>query len=58
MTQIVVDIRKTTEQEKTDYFLLQPYRVTAYVYETENLIQYGASEEDVLNIKIGEITKD
>lgn len=55
MTRMIVDIKKISEKEMEENMLIYPYRVTAYVYETEKIIRYGVDEEDVLKMKIGKI---
>lgn len=55
MKQIIVDIKKLSNEYMKEHNLLKPYRVTSYVYHTNKIIEYGVPEKDIQDYYIGKI---
>ena len=57
MKQIIVDITILTDDYMKEYNLYNKYRVKAYVYDTNQIIEYGVREEYIQDYYIGKIIK-
>lgn len=57
MKQIIVDITILTDEYMKANDLYCRYRVKAYVYDTNQIIEYGVREEYIQDYYIGKIIK-
>lgn len=55
MKQIIVDIKRLSDEYMKEYDLYCRYRVKAYIYATDNIISYGVEEKDIKDYEIGKI---
>lgn len=57
MKQIIVDITILTDEFMKTHDLYNKFRVKAYVYNTNEIIEYGVRAEDIQDYYIGKIIK-
>lgn len=57
MRQIILDIMILTDDYMKENNLYNKYRVKAYVYNTNEIIEYGVRTEDIQDYYIGKIIK-
>lgn len=58
MKQIIVDIMILSDKFMKENGLLNRYRVKAFVYNTNKIIEYGVSEKDIQDYQIGKIIRN